>query len=157
MLFHVYYLNLCVQSPSVEALNTCLDMALGNQLQVALLKQGMDQMIPRGPFQPQPSYDSVIYVKPLQNSFPQLVYFTLVKAVGAPPKLLPQLSRGTIAGQWCLTTLSPFLGRPHLQDMPGPSGLTTIHTQNTLWSHLHMLCTVTEGKTKPQRAFLSYS
>ncbi|PKU45040.1 hypothetical protein llap_4653 [Limosa lapponica baueri] len=38
-----------VDSPSLEILKSCLDMILGNQLWVALLEQGLDQMASRGP------------------------------------------------------------------------------------------------------------
>lgn len=43
-----------VESPSLEILKRGLDMVLGNWLWVALLEQGVDQMISRGSCPPQP-------------------------------------------------------------------------------------------------------
>jgi len=48
------------ESPSLEILKSCLDVALGSLLKVTLLEQdGLDQMTCRGPFQPLPSCDPV--------------------------------------------------------------------------------------------------
>lgn len=51
-----------VESHSLEILKSQLDMVLGNQLQVTLLEQeGLDQMISRGSFQPQPFCENLLY------------------------------------------------------------------------------------------------
>ena len=49
-----------VEFPPLEISKRQLDVVLGNLLWVALLEQGVGQMTSRGPFQPQPLWDSVM-------------------------------------------------------------------------------------------------
>lgn len=68
-----------VESTSVEVFEIWWDTVMGNQLKVALLEYGLDQIISSGPFQPQLFLFSCLY---LYNTSQNWIYSLLCVTSG---------------------------------------------------------------------------